>query len=115
MSVESGFKISQKMMARMMPYEINQVKNEEELEEESGFVDEDGLDAMTITDTEEATEVAKLSGIQITSANAIIAKVATGELTREAAKNQLMTFLGLTSEQADKVMVGVKVGQKLDA
>ena len=60
--------------------------------------------------TEAAVEAATLSGIQITSANEIIQKVADGVLTREAAINQLMVFLNLTKEQAESVMVGVKEG-----
>lgn len=54
--------------------------------------------------TPEAVEVAKLSGIQITAANEIITKVAEGLLSREAGIQQLMTFLGLTREQAEAVM-----------
>jgi hypothetical protein len=34
-AVESGFNFSQKMMARIFPFELDQDKNEEELAEES--------------------------------------------------------------------------------
>ena len=59
-------------------------------------------------ETGEAVEVAKLSGIQITAANEIISKVNEGLLSREAGIQQLITFLGLTREQAERVM-GAKV------
>ncbi len=49
-------------------------------------------------------EAVKLSGIQIESANKIISQVADGTLTREAGINQLMIFLGLNNEQANRVM-----------
>ena len=64
--------------------------------------------------TEEAVQAATLSGIQISSANVIIQNVANGILTREAAINQLVVFLGLTKEQAESVMVGVEEGQKVE-
>ena len=82
---------------------------EEELEKmEAERIEGRGeLDALSIEGTgttEEAVEVAKLSGIQIQSANTIIQQVSDGVLTREAGINQLMVFLGLTKEQAAKVM-----------
>lgn len=78
----------------------------EEEEASSPFLAEDmEIDGLAGTgDVQEAVEVAKLSGIQITSANDIISSVAQGMLTREAGINQLKVFLGLTDQQAQQVM-----------
>jgi len=104
-AVQSGFKISQKKMASLMPFEIDQEENAKELAEESmvGAIDEP-FGSVPTGDTAEAVEVAKLSGIQISSANAIISQVSRGELSRDAGINQLKVFLGLTDEQANQVM-----------
>jgi hypothetical protein len=56
------------------------------------------------TDVMQSKELATLSGIQISAANEIIAAVAAGTLTREAGINQLMIFLNMSKENADKVM-----------
>lgn len=86
---------------RYMPDSIikdSLVPAEEEIEDGKGIID---LSGTTVTDPLEAV---KLSGIQISAANEIINQVATGAITREAGINQLVVFLGLTEEQANKVM-----------
>jgi SPP1 family phage portal protein len=106
-AVESGFKFSQKMMARIFPFELDQEANEQELAEETPFgggSESDPLAGIGGGDTEEAIEVAKLSGIQISAANDIIGAVGRKELSREAGLNQLKTFLGLSDQQANAVM-----------
>ncbi len=45
-----------------------------------------------------------LNGIQISAAKGIIKDVSSGELPRDSGINQLMTFLNLTREQAERVM-----------
>jgi hypothetical protein len=86
-------------------------------EDESEAIEEDSAGAILPVGTEDigggidvAVEAATLSGIQITSANEIIQKVADGVLTRDAALNQLVVFLNLTRGQAESVMVGVVEG-----
>ena len=50
LAVESGFRLSQAMMARLMPFEIDQMKNVEELEEEAmSLSEEDPLDSTVET------------------------------------------------------------------
>jgi len=64
--------------------------------------------------TVQATEAVKLSGIQIAAANDIITLVGlpldAGGITREAAIQQLTIFLGLTKEQAEKVLGNKQTG-----
>lgn len=108
-AVMSGFKISQDVMASLMPFEIDQEENKRLLAEEAAALiqDFDAGDGDILAaggDVEEAVEVAKLSGIQISSANDIIGSVSRGEITREAGINQLKVFLGLSDEQANQVM-----------
>jgi A118 family predicted phage portal protein len=86
-------------------------KKAEEIKKANATIDTEnvlfGGNDFTNTDpetTDEAVEVAKLSGIQIKSANEIISQVAEGILTRDAGINQLKVFLGLTEEQANQVM-----------
>ena len=112
LAVESGFKFSQKMMVRIFPFELNQEANEKELSEETPFggaAEGEPLAGIGGGGTEEAIEVAKLSGIQIGAANDIIGGVARGELSREAGINQLKTFLGLNDAQANAVMGKVTI------
>jgi len=82
----------------------------EALEAESDAVDVGLADIGGAANVEEAVQVATLSGIQIEAANTIIQSVATGALTREAAINQLVVFLGLARAQAEMVMAGVEAG-----
>ncbi len=93
-----GLGYSQEAIDRWMPNRIIEDSLvSDDVEEVGGVVPLDG-------NVEDAVEAVKLSGIQITAANEIIQKVAEGVLTREAGINQLMTFLGLTREQANAVM-----------
>jgi hypothetical protein len=82
---------------------------EEKDEKDAAGLPLDGLPGDT-DDVEEAVKVATLSGIQIEAANTIIQSVASGALTREAAINQLIVFLGLSRDNAEKVMQGVETG-----
>ncbi len=66
-----------------------------------------GMNSATSIDSnlgEEDTTAAMLNGIQIKSASEIIKSVSSGDLPRESGINQLMVFLNLTREQAEKVM-----------
>ena len=56
-----------------------------------------------------------LNGIQIASAAKIIASVSAGEIPRDAGINQLTVFLGLTDEQANKVMGDAGTGKEIKA
>ncbi len=104
--VEAGYNISQKRMNALSPLDVDQEINEQELQEENGFMPTDGddLGGAPTGNTEQAVEVAKLSGIQISSANEIITQVTDGVLSREAGIAQLETFLGLSTEAANRVM-----------
>ena len=53
--------------------------------------------------------VVALNGAQITAATAIVRQVSAGEMGRDAGVNQLITFLNLSKEQAEKVMGSGKI------
>lgn len=105
-AVSAGFQVSQNMMARIMPFEIDQEVNTAELAEESTFdiFADPGAGMAGPVDVEAATEAATLSGIQISTANEIIGQVAAGNISRDAGVAQLVVFLGLTQENAERVM-----------
>lgn len=96
-SMLQGLGYSNEAISRYIPDSITDEKLEEEITEEV-----DGI--IPLGGEMDTVEAVKLSGIQITAANEIIQKVSEGVLTRQAGIDQLITFLGLTSEQANKVM-----------
>lgn len=53
------------------------------------------------------------AGIQIQAANDIIQAVSSGEIPRDSGINQLVTFLGLTQEQAEKLMGDAGTGKRV--
>jgi len=110
-----GLGLDLKHIINYLPNSIVDNMTDKEIEEmlNNGIVEEDGLIVPEGGNIEDKVEVAKLSGIQITSANDIINQVATGIISREAGINQLMVFLGLTKEQAEKVM-GKQVKKAID-
>ena len=107
----AGYMLSQARMAALSPLDVDQSVNEQELQEAAGPI-EFGIDGdapAAGADPAAAVEAMKLSGIQIRSAGEIIAQVADGTLSRQAGLNQLELFLGMTAEQAARVMGPVKV------
>jgi SPP1 family phage portal protein len=102
-----GLGLDLKHIIKFLPNSIIEDMTDKEIEEMLGNVDDEELLNPALdgsTDIEQATELVKLSGIQITAANEIIGAVARGELDREAGIQQLITFLGLTRQQAENVM-----------
>jgi SPP1 family phage portal protein len=116
--VQAGGRISNKTMLEQLSFIKDTQKEQARIDDENSTLSSEmaiGDDILTdsVTDIDEAVEVAKLSGIQITSANDIIGSVARGEITREAGINQLKVFLGLTDQQANQVM-GKQTSKKVD-
>jgi len=72
-------------------------------EEQKNITGETGSEE-GITATAQDTEIAKLSGIQISSANEIIGKIVSGELTKRLAITQLKTFFGYSDAQANDLI-----------
>jgi len=101
--------VSRETMLKWFPATMIDANELEKVNAESAIANPDqGIEGMTtgVELGEPATtlEAVKLTGIQITSANEIIQKVADGTITRDAGINQLMVFLGLTESQANSVM-----------
>lgn len=92
-----GLGYSQEAISRFVPDSITK----ESLVQEEEALDHDVIPLGGVPDPVEAV---KLSGIQISAANEIINQVAEGIITREAGINQLVVFLNLTPEQANRVM-----------
>jgi SPP1 family phage portal protein len=121
--VESKIRVAQMLMGvvsketllKFIPSEIvDDVEKElKRIEEEFTEPDLIGGDIDGVI-SEDPVEAIKLSGIQIKAANDIITLVGlpldAGGITREAAINQLKVFLGLSDEQANKVMGNKQTG-----
>jgi len=109
--------ISKKTLLENMPNTIVSDAETElaRLEEESAAMpDLIGDGEIMGEGVESAVEAVKLSGIQISAANDIITLVGLpldqGGITREAAIQQLTIFLGLTTEQAKRVLGNKQTG-----
>lgn len=108
---EAGFSIAQDILAEKVPFEIDQERNKELLEDQetnSLFVDEalepvSGDESIDKTDLDVDKDIV-LNGAQIKSALDIVRAVKIGEISQREGLNMIEIFFNISEEQARRVL-----------
>jgi SPP1 family phage portal protein len=115
---EAGLEIAQDILAEKMPFELDQERNRELLQQQivdSPFMEDDDIgddrpEELLVGEDGQPLEVDKdivLNGAQIKSALDIVRAVKTGEISRDEGLNMIEIFFNIGPDKAQRILTSV--------